>query len=375
MKETILVTGGAGFIGSHLVDRLVALGYPVKIFDNLAPQVHQHGVPSYLNPHAEFIQGDVRDYAAFKNAIQGSDIIFHFAAAVGVGQAQYQIKHYVDVNEGGTANLLDIVVNEKTRVKKIIIAASMSSYGEGIYHCSQCGAVHPSLRDEKKLAQGDWKNYCPHCNNAVTPKPTPETAPLASCAIYAITKKNQEELSLSTGWTYQLPVVSMRFFNVYGPRQSLSNPYTGVAAIFMSRLKNNQHPVVYEDGKQSRDFISVHDIVRANIAVMQDHRADYQSFNIGTGNASSIEDIGTTLARLMKKDISPEITNTFRKGDIRHCFADISKINQAIGFSPQTTLTDGLQELVQWADKETAVDLFLEATAQLQAKGLLTGIS
>ena len=281
----VLVTGGAGFIGSFIVDELLRRGHQVRIFDNLDPQVHPNSTkPAYLNPEAEFIQGDVRNIDALRNAMQGQEVIFHEAAAVGMGQSQYQIKHYVDVNTGGTANLLDLLVNTNHSVQKVIVAASQSSYGEGMCKSPALGGVKPDFRREEQLKNGRWEHECPKTGSVMKPVPTPETASLDCRAIYAITKRDQEDMLLSIGSTYRIPCVALRYFNVYGPRQSLSNPYTGVLAIFMSRLANGKPPVIYEDGMQSRDFISVHDIVQANLLAME-KEANYEVFNVGSGVA------------------------------------------------------------------------------------------
>lgn len=369
--KTCLVTGGAGFIGSFIVDELIKQGYKVKIYDNLDPQVHPGGkVPIHLNKEAELTRGDVRDYDALKKALDGVEVVFHEAAAVGVGQSQYQIKHYVDVNIGGTTNLLDIIANEKTKVSKIIVAASMSSYGEGQYECGDCGIVTPALRSEKQMAEQDWNLYCPLCLETVNFMPTSEEKRLECSSIYAITKKNQEEMVLNIGATYGIPAVALRYFNVYGPRQSLSNPYTGVAAIFLSRIKHDNPPVVYEDGLQTRDFVSVHDIVRANIMAMENELLSGY-YNIGTGQPRTIRGIAELLISLYEKEISPEITGKFRKGDIRHCFADISKAQAAFGFEPQVNFEDGMRELIEWSTTAESADKFEEARRELLKRGLV----
>ena len=269
-SRKVLVTGGAGFIGSHLVDRLVELGHTVRILDNLDPQVHPGGKkPDYLNPGAEFVAGDVRDRETVRRALQGVEVVFHEAAAVGVGQSQYRIQHYVDVNTRGTATLLDVLANEPNSVEKIVVAASMSSYGEGKARCPECGIVKPTLRPESQMAAGQWEVRCPYCQTPTEPVPTDERTPRQVNSVYSLTKKDQEDLVLLFGRTYGVQAVALRYFNVFGPRQSLSNPYTGVAAIFISRLKNGNRPVVYEDGQQTRDFVSVHDVVQANILAME----------------------------------------------------------------------------------------------------------
>jgi len=368
----ILVTGGAGFIGSFIVDALVREGHRVRIFDNIEPQVHPGGkAPDYLNPEAEFVRADVRDYEALARAVEDVEIVFHEAAMVGVGQSMYQISRYMEVNTLGTANLLDILVNRPNRVRKLIVPSSMSTYGEGAYRCAACGIVSPPLRTEEQMASGDWEVHCPVCGAVAVPVPTPETKLQEINSIYALAKKDQEEMVLNIGVTYRIPVVALRYFNVFGPRQSLSNPYTGVAAIFMSRLKNDHPPVVFEDGLQSRDFISVHDIARANLMVMNDDRADYGVFNVGAGRQITVRGIAETLARVMDVDIEPQILNKFRKGDVRHCFSDISKLKDAIGFEPAVSLEDGMRELVEWSGSVAADDMVDRATRELEEKGLV----
>lgn len=367
----ILVTGGAGFIGSHLVDALVKEGHSVTILDSLDPQVHTNGKPpAYLNEQARFVRGDVKDYDLLRELVTDTEVVFHEASAVGVGQSQYQVAHYVEANSTGTANLLDILVNHSHRVKKLVVAASMSSYGEGLCHCESCGSVRPSLRTEQDVSSGFWELRCPGCREPVAPVQTPEDVPLHCTSIYAITKKDQEEMSLLIGNAYGIPVVALRYFNVYGPRQSLSNPYTGVAAIFMSRIKNDRSPVVYEDGLQSRDFISVHDIVEANLRAMTRSDADGQVVNVGTGRAITVRSIAEILARAYDKPIEPEITLKFRKGDVRHCFADNTRLKELLGFEPRVSFEQGMEELIAWSRTVEAEDHFDKARAELEAKGL-----
>ncbi len=368
----ILCTGGAGFIGSFLVDELIDQGHQVKIYDNIEPQVHPGGqVPDYLNQEAEFIREDVLNYDALADAVKDVDIICHDAAMVGVGQSMYQIKRYMDANTQGTANLLDILVNRKNRVKKLIVASSMSTYGEGAYRCPECGIVSPPLRTDQQMASGDFEVYCPKCGTAAEPIPTPESKLQEINSYYALSKKDQEDMVMLFGQTYGLPVVALRRFNVFGPRQSLSNPYTGVAAIFMSRLKNDHPPIVFEDGLQSRDFISVHDVVRANILAMESDKADGKIYNVGAGRQVSVLEIARTLSRLLEKDIEPEIVGKFRKGDVRHCFADISRIQEDLGFKPEVSLEEGFSELIEWSRTAKAVDMVDQATRELKEKGLV----
>lgn len=370
MRYKILVTGGAGFIGSFIVDRLVDYGHDVVILDNLEPQVHNGSVPSYLNKSAEFIHGSVLDYELFKDALDGVDVVFHEAAVVGVGQSMYQVRRYVSANVMGTAYLLDILANEKHSVKKVIVAASMSSYGEGAYSCESCGVVAPPLRAEKQLMARKWELVC-SCGKQLAPIPTSEGKPLQSNSIYGITKSNQEQAALTLCKAYGIPAVSLRYFNVYGPRQSLSNPYTGVAAIFMSRIKNSNPPLIFEDGLQSRDFVSVHDIVQANILAMKSSAANYEAFNVASGKQTTIKNVADVLIGLYGRDLKPDVTNKYRKGDVRHCFADISKIRKILGYSPKVSFEQGMQELMQWSESQKSDDRVEQAAKELRDKGLM----
>lgn len=367
----ILVTGGMGFIGSHLVDALVKDGHSVTVFDNLEEQVHQGKKPEYLNPDAKYIIGDVSDREAFKTALCDCDIVFHEAATVGVGQSMYKIAHYIYSNDLGTANLLDIIVNEKNKIKKIIVASSMSIYGEGAYKCSGCGEIMPHLRNNEQLKAKDWQMHCPYCLKVASPLPTPENKTSNPTSVYAFSKKHQEELCLLIGNTYKIPTVALRYFNVYGPRQALSNPYTGVCAIFSARVKNNNSPLIYEDGLQIRDFIHVSDIVKANLLVMNKKEADYRALNVGTGKPTSILEVAEILIKLHNKSVEPKVVNKFRAGDIRHCFADIGAI-RSLGFNPSVDFTVGLRNLVTWSNGVDAEDSVEAANRELDNKGLIT---
>lgn len=370
-EEKILITGGAGFVGSHLADELVKRGYEVRIFDNLDPQVHgdSRERPAYLNKNCQFIKGDVRDGEAFKEAIQGMDAVYHLAAAVGVGQSMYQIKKYIEVNTLGTAVLLELLVNTKNKVRKLVIASSMSIYGEGSYKCKGCGLVYPKLRAVKQLKQKDWQMRCPCCGKKTEPLPTPEDKPLYPNSIYALSKRDQEEQCLIVGRTYKIPTVALRYFNIYGSRQSLSNPYTGVAAIFSSRIKNRHSPLIYEDGLQSRDFIHVSDIVQANLLALVNPAADYQVLNVGRGKSTSILKVAEILIKLYKSKVTPQVVNKYRAGDIRHCYADISRIRK-LGFSPRVSLEEGFKELMEWGKGVNAEDKTEKASSELKNKGL-----
>ena len=266
-----------------------------------------------------------------------------------------------------------MLANEENEVKKLIVASSMSIYGEGAYECDNCGGVYPKLRGEEQLKRREWELRCPNCGEIVKPIPTGEEKPLNPTSIYAITKRDQEEMCLTVGRAYGIPTVALRYFNVYGPRQSLNNPYTGVCAIFSARIKNGKPPLIFEDGLQTRDFVSVHDVVRANILAMESSNANYEIFNVGTGEATNILEIAYALIKLYNKDkeLEPEITNKYRAGDIRHCYADIAKIKNKLGFKPGAGLEEGMKELVEWGEKEEAVDKFDDAHEELKARGLV----
>ena len=293
------------------------------------------------------------------------------AAAVGVGQSQYKIRHYVDVNLNGTATLLDILANEPHKVRRIVVAGSMSSYGEGPYHCAKCGRVRPTLRSDADMRRGRWEPFCPTCDGKLRALPTHESDRFLSTSVYAVTKMAQEELVLNYGVAYDVPAVALRFFNVFGPGQSLSNPYTGAAAIFMSRLKNDRPPVVYEDGLQSRDFVSVHDVVQAIGLALTRKIGERRVFNVGTGIPTSILAVAQRLADVCGKEVRPQVVRKFRTGDIRHCYADIDAIRRSLGYKPQVDFTDGLRELVDWAESTEAKDTFDQANRELVKRGLV----
>lgn len=341
----ILITGGAGFIGSHLSDKLVEEGHTVIIYDNLDQQVHLTGDwPDYINPNVEKIYGDVQDKKFLQQVIQDYNIeaVYHFAAKVGVGQSMYEIDSYTNVNVGGTANLLDIIVNKKTNIQKIIVASSMSIYGEGSY--SKNINMNRSI---DQLKQHHWDI------NDNQPIPTFETKQLESQSIYALSKKMQEEMCLSVGRAYNIPTVALRFFNIYGTRQALSNPYTGVVAIFCSCFLNDQSPLIFEDGKQLRDFVHINDITNACYLSLIKPQADYEVFNVASGSPISIYDLAILVQKQMGSDKTPIISNKFRVGDVRHCFANIDKIKGFLGYEPKYNLDESLKDLIDWVKKQT----------------------
>ena len=323
-SKRVLVTGGAGFLGSHTVDALLRQGHEVRIYDNLTPQVHPEGMPAYVARETEFIRGDMRDPEPLRAAVRGVDVVYHLAAAVGVGQSMYEISNYMGVNTLGTANLLQALLDTHLRIEKLIVASSMSIYGEGKYRCAGCGDAAPPPRPGAQLKRKEWEAACPQCGSVLQPLPTDESKPLQCTSYYALSKKDQEEMVLLFGRTYAVPVVALRYFNIYGTRQALSNPYTGVAAIFASRLLNGNAPLVFEDGAQQRDFVSVHDVVQANLLAMERKQANGMALNIGSGEPITIEQVARVLAAALNTAIPAEISGKYRAGDIRHCFADIS---------------------------------------------------
>ena len=366
----VLVTGGAGFIGSHVVDRLLADGLEVRILDSLDPQVHE-GRPAYLNADAELVEGDVRDGPLVARCLDGVDRLIHFAAAVGVGQSMYEIERYTSVNAVGAAVVLERALEVRDRLEKIVVASSMSIYGEGLYRCPVEGTeVAPPPRPESQLAERRWEVVCPTCGADLEPLPTPEAKPLQPTSVYAVGKRDHEELTLSVGRAYGIPATALRFFNVYGTRQALSNPYTGVAAIFSSRLLNGRPPVVFEDGGQSRDFVHVRDVATAVRAALEPRAAEYEALNVATGRGVSVREVAATLARVLDVDIEPEVRNEYRAGDIRHCSGDASRAEATLGWRAETSFDDGMRELSGWLVEQTAVDRVDEATAALARRGL-----
>lgn len=376
--EKILVTGGAGFIGSHTVDLLIKHGYQVIILDNLEPQVHgkQKTKPDYLNKDAAFIQRNIEDHNFLSKIVSEADAIIHLAALVGVGQSMYEIERYINTNTRATATLLDILAKQEHAVKKLVVASSMSIYGEGKYYCQKCQTeAYPNSRIEEQLKKHQWNHVCPNCGSILKALPTNENKPLMPTSIYAQSKRHQEEMSLLTGKTYGIPTIALRYFNVYGSRQSLSNPYTGACAIFTSRILNNKPPYIFEDGNQTRDFIHVKDIAQANLSALEHNTADYEAINIGTGKPISIKNLAETLTKLYNKpNLKPQISNEYRKGDIRHCYADITKAQKLLNFQQGITLGEGLTELSLWAKTHGwgAKDLFEKALEELKTKRLAT---
>jgi len=371
MKSRILITGGAGFIGSHLTDLLLSHGYSVRVLDSLVPQVHgpSNERPEYLSDDAELIVGDVRNPTIVQNALDGVDAVIHLAASVGVGQSMYDIVSYVQVNEVGTAVLLEALL--KKPVGRLVVASSMSVYGEGLARNSRGDLISPEERPLAQLQRGRW-DIEGRNGEALDPIPTPETKTPALSSVYALNKYAQERLCLIAGRAYSIPTVALRFFNVFGPRQALSNPYTGVLAIFGARLLNRRPPMVFEDGRQQRDFVHVSEVAEACRLALESDRAVDQVFNVGSGQQRSILSLAEELAEVMGLSrIKPHVIGKYRAGDIRHCFADISRSRELLGFNPSKDFRAGLGELAEWLADQKAEDRVEQAAAELKRRGLV----
>lgn len=370
MSRLVLITGGAGFIGSHLADLLLAQGDRVRVLDDLSHQVHGMGGerPEYLDPAVELQVADIRDGPAVRRALRDVDAVFHFAARVGVGQSMYEVAEYTGVNDLGTAVLLEALIERP--VSRLVVASSMSLYGEGLYQGSD-GLLHTeAARPRAQLEAGIWE-ILDSRGEVLTPIPTPETKPPSLASIYALSKFQQERLSLLIGQAYGIPTVALRFFNVYGDRQALSNPYTGVLAIFASRLLNDRGPMIFEDGGQRRDFVSVRDVTQACLLALETPGAAGQVFNIGSGASYTVREVADRMALALGKEyLRPEVPGVHRIGDIRHCFADITLARQVLGYEPRVTLENGLLELVGWLEGQVALDRVGAASAELAARGL-----
>jgi dTDP-L-rhamnose 4-epimerase len=369
VSERILITGGAGFIGSHLARHLLREGHEVRVLDRLDPQVHPtRERPSYLEDEVELIQGDVRDPAAVEAALENVDAVVHFAARVGVGQSMYEIADYCSVNTVGTGVLLEALMENP--VRRLLVASSMSIYGEGLARTADGTVAQAVERDRAQLERGEWEPVSPD-GEALTPEPTPETKPPCLSSIYALNKYDQERMCLLFGSSYDVPTTAMRFFNVYGPDQALSNPYTGVLAIFGGRLLNGKAPLIFEDGDQRRDFVSVHDVAGACALALERDEAARQAINVGSGESVTVREIAARLAQVTgRQNIRAKVTGKYRVGDIRHCFADISLAREVLGYEPQVRLDDGMAELAEWLQGQTADDRVESAHRELIARGL-----
>jgi len=370
MAKRILITGGAGFIGSHVAELLLSFGYAVRILDLFVPQVHGNGgAPRYVSKESELLVGDICDRESVEAALKHVDAVIHLAAAVGVGQSMYEIASYTRTNDLGTAVLLEALARQP--VERLVCASSMSIYGEGLARRQNGEIVAPGERPNAQLRRGVWE-MLDESGEPLQPLPTPESKPLSLSSVYALNKYNQERLCLLIGKAYGIPTVALRFFNVYGPRQSLSNPYTGVLAIFASRLLNKRPPLVFEDGLQRRDFVHVHDVARASLLALEPTKGTGDVFNIGSGESRTILSVASDLARVIgRPHLTPHVTGKYRAGDIRHCFADLDKSRAQLGYSPKVDFQIGMQELSEWLTEQVAEDSVEAATLELERRGLV----
>lgn len=373
-KKRALVTGGAGLIGSHITDLLISNGYTVRILDNLEPNTHKHGKPAWVNPQAEFVQGEVQDKATMRAALQDIDVVFHEAA---YGGYMPEMAKYVLVNSFGTAQLLEIIRDEKLPIRKLVVASSQAVYSEGAALCPEHGHVVPLIRPVEQLRAGDFAVHCPLCGKPTTSIPTPEATPGGGETVYALTKVDQERLVLLWGKQTGIPTVALRYSCTYGPRQSLFNPYTGVIAIFCTRLLNNQPPVMYEDGGQTRDLCFVEDIARANLLAMESDKLDGLPVNVGSGRATSVADLARIIAEQLGVNIEPLARGEFRPGEIRSLISDITRA-RTIGYEPTVTIEEGIGRYIRWIQDHTGgsqvKDYFAEIEAGLRAKGIVQSV-
>jgi len=368
MAKHALVTGGAGLIGSHLADLLVREGWKVRVLDNLEPQTHHRGRPAWINQNVEFIEGDLRDRGTITAVLENVDIVFHQAA---YGGYMPEIAKYVHVNSLGTAQMLEVIREKNLPIKKIVVASSQAVYSEGAGECPRHGLVFPSVRPVEQLRKGDWQVHCPLCVAITKTVSTPENAPVGGETVYGLTKVDQEKLVLLWGKQMGIPNVALRYSCTYGPRQSIFNPYTGVIAIFCTRLLNNLPPVLYEDGEQTRDFSFVEDIARANLLASETDKLDGLAVNVGSGKGTSIREIARHISDALKIDIEPEMNGEFRPGEMRHLTSDTSRI-RAAGYEPHVDLPEGIQRYIDWIRTQSDIrDYFSEAAKILRRKGIV----
>lgn len=369
----ILITGGAGFIGSKIAFKLINQGYEVTILDNLSEQIHgkEASLPNELKNKVNFIKGDVRSKEDWKLALKDQDAIIHLAAETGTGQSMYEISKYVEINIGGTAHLLDILTNEKHTIKKVVIASSRAIYGEGRYKCKVHGFVYPLARLDKDMRSGEFECKCPLCGETIELMSTDENSKIHPTSIYGITKYNQEQMLLVVCKAINIPAVAFRYQNVYGPGQSLSNPYTGILSIFSTRIKNGNSINIFEDGKETRDFVYIDDVVDATILGLEKEEANYHVFNVGSGVPTDVLTVTNTLKREYYSNVEVAISGNYRLGDIRHNFADITKAKEILGFVPSYNFQQGIEKFVQWVEKqEVKEDKYEQSIEEMKSKGL-----
>ncbi len=372
----VLITGGAGFIGSSLTLKLLEGGHKVKVLDSLSPQIHgeipeQSELFMRIKDKVEFIHGDVRNKEDIRVALKGADIVVHLAAETGTGQSMYEIEKYIEVNINGTSHLLDLIANEPNEVKKIVVASSRAVYGEGRYLCQNHGEVYPDSRIDEHLSQGDFNVKCPDCGENVEVLSTTENSQIQPSSIYGFTKYGQENMCMIMGKALGIPVVGLRYQNVYGPGQSLKNPYTGILSIFSTRIKNGNPINIFEDGTESRDFVYIDDIVDATVKAIELDEANDQVFNVGTGVATDVLTVANTLVEKYQTNVDISVSGQYRLGDIRHNFADLTNISNKLGFTPKYNFEDGIQNFVDWVNQQQIEeDNYEKAMLEMKEKGL-----
>jgi dTDP-L-rhamnose 4-epimerase len=371
--KNVLITGGAGFIGSNLSLKLIDKGYSVTVLDNLSPQIHSEHSPLYnsIKDKVRFIKGTVLSHDDWKNALEGVDVVVHFAAETGTGQSMYEIEKYTDVNIKGTSIFLDILANQKHSVKKMIIASSRSIYGEGKYQCAEHGVVYPTERNDADMAAGDFAVKCPFCGVDAQLLATDETSKIHPSSIYGITKQVQEQMFMVMGKSLGIPAVAFRYQNVYGAGQSLSNPYTGILSIFSTRIKNGNDINIFEDGKESRDFVYVDDVVNATILGIENDAANGEIFNVGLGQAIDVNTVASTLVNAYSSDSTITVSGSYRLGDIRDNYADLTKVKAKLGFEPKVDFAEGIRRFTVWVNEQDVVeDKYEKSITEMKAKGL-----
>ncbi len=372
-NKRVLITGGAGFIGSNLSLKLLESGYSITVLDNLSPQIHAEDSVLYnsIKDKVRFIKGTVLSYDDWKKALEGVEIVVHYAAETGTGQSMYEIEKYTDVNIKGTSIFLDILANEEHSVKKMIIASSRSIYGEGKYKCEKDGIVYPSERMDEHMLKGDFNVKCPVCLENVELLATDEDSKIHPSSIYGVTKQVQEQMFLIMGKSLNIPAVALRYQNVYGAGQSLSNPYTGILSIFSTRIKNNNDINIFEDGKESRDFVYIDDVVDATILAIEKDEANGEVFNVGLGEAIDVLTVANTLISTYKSSSKVTISGNYRLGDIRDNYADLSKISSKLGFKPKVSFKQGIEKFTAWVEEQDIVeDNYEKSINEMKEKGL-----
>ena len=374
--KNILITGGAGFIGSKLTKKLVSKGYNVTILDNLSKQIHGENQDSEsyksIKDISTFIFGDVCNKSDWIQSLQGQDAVIHLAAETGTSQSMYEITRYNDVNILGTSHLLNILANESHSIQKMVIASSRSIYGEGKYLCEKDGVVYPNERNNIDMAKGIFELICNNCKEELSLQPTDEDSRINPSSIYGITKQQQEQMILLMGKSLDIPAVALRYQNVYGPGQSLSNPYTGILSIFSTRILNGNDIDIYEDGEESRDFVFINDVVDATVLALEKEEANNQIFNVGSGVATTVSQVANSLKEFYNSNVNVTISGKFRLGDIRHNYADLSKIKEALGFSPKFDFNSGISEFVKWVKtQKIKEDKYESSIQELKQKGLI----